>query len=305
MQLLLYIILYPFLFFLSILPFRVIYLLSDLVYFFVYYIFGYRKKVVRQNLALAFPEKTSSERKKIERDFYRHFSDLFMEMIKAFHLSGKQMQERMKFKNVDLLNKISKQNRHIILVGGHYGNWEWIFYLARLTYAQPIGTYLKINNKYFEKFTLKNRKRFGGELIETKKLREVLKTYKNSEKPFLLGLLADQSPQLHRAKYWRKFLGIDVPVFVGPEELAKQYNAAVVFLKIRKIKRGFYEAEFEEITQEPSRFPDYEITDSYLKKLEILIKENPSFYLWTHNRFKHKDRLNEIRNNPTLRIIKE
>ena len=305
MQLLFYLLIYPLIFIVSILPFRLIYLLSDLLYFFIYHIFGYRKETVRSNLALAFPEKTVNERKNIEKAFYKHFSDLFLEMIKAYRMSSNQMAKRLIFKNVEVLNEISNRNQNIILVGGHYGNWEWVFYLAQLTVAQPIGTYLKINNKYFEKFTLKNRKRFGGELIETKQLRKTLKKYAKENKLFLLGLLADQSPQLHRSRYWRKFLGVLVPVFVGPEELAKKYNAAMVFMKVKKLKRGYYEAEFIEITKDPNQYPDYELTDRYLELMEKQIREKPEYYLWTHKRFKHKDRLHEIEKSLKPRVKKE
>ncbi len=294
MQLLFYLLLYPLIFVISILPFPLLYLLSDIFYFFVYRIFGYRKKTVRKNLRMAFPHKSAKALLKIEKAFYKHFSDLFLEMIKAYRMTAGQMSQRLKIKNIETLNKITKKGKNIILVGGHYGNWEWVFYLAQLTLAQPIGTYLKINNKYFEKFTLKNRKRFGGELIETKSLRKTLKEFKQRKKFFLLGLLADQSPQLHRSKYWRNFLGIRVPVFVGPEELAKEYDAAVVFMKMKKIKRGYYEIDFEEITTQPDNFPNYKITDKYIELLEKQIKDNPAYYLWTHKRFKHKDRLKEI-----------
>ncbi len=305
MQRIIYFIVYPLIQFLSFLPFRLIYILSDLLYFFVYKIIGYRKKTVRENLSFAFPEKTTEERKKIEKNFYRHFTDLFLEMMKAYRMDTKQMQERMKFKNVELLNQIAGEKKNAIIVGGHYGNWEWIFYLAQLTKAQPIGTYLKINNKYFEAFTLKNRKRFGGDLIETKNLWATLKDIHKKGKIFLLGLLADQSPQWHKSRYWRRFFNQLVPVHVGPEELAKEYDAAVVFIKINKIKRGYYEAEFVKITDCPNDMPDYEITDRFIDLLEKQIQEKPEYYLWTHNRFKHKNKLEERRKRNNKLVVKE
>ena len=302
MQFFFYLLFYPLILFLSLLPFRLLYLLSDAAYILIYKIFGYRKKTVRKNLSMVFPEKSEEERRQIEKKFYKHFGDLFVEIVKAFQMSPSEMQKRMKFKNVELLNKISDKNQNIILIGGHYGNWEWIFYLARLTKAQPIGTYLKINNKYIEKFILNNRKRFGGELVETKRLIKTLKKYKEEGKLFVLGLLGDQAPQLHRTKYWRKFLGIPGPVFVGPEQLAKENDAAVVFMKMKKTKRGFYEMEFVEITTSPRSVPDYGITDKYLELLEEQIREKPEYYLWTHNRFKHKDKLPSIKNHKKLKI---
>lgn len=294
MQLFIYIFLYPLLILLSVLPFRVLYFISDIFYFLMYYIIGYRKKVVRQNLSIAFPHLNEKERKTIEKNFYKHFTDLFFEMIKAFNMSLHTMQKRFRFINPEILNEISSKGKNIVVVSGHYGNWEWVFPLAQLTTAQPIATYLKINNRFFEKLMLKNRQRFGGKLIETKQLKNELKKYKNSTDKFILGLLADQSPQLHRSRYWRNFFGVEVPVFVGPEKLAKSYDAAFVFMNIKKIKRGFYEVTFDVITVNSKDFENYLLTDIYIEKLEKMILQNPAYYLWTHNRFKHKDRKKEV-----------
>ncbi len=283
-----YILLYPVIFLFSRLPFWILYRFSDMLYIIIYYVVGYRKKVVRRNLKLAFPDKTDIERHKIEKQFYKHFADLFVEMIKAFHMSLAQMNKRFVFNNVELINELTDAHQNVIIVGGHYGNWEWVFSLASMTDALPIATYLKINNPYFEKFMLKNRSRFGGELIETKNLRHTLKTYVLQQKQFILGLLADQSPQRHRAKYWRSFFGnAKVPVFTGPEILAKQYRTALVFMRINKSKRGFYNVDFELITKTPNDYKDYELTDIFIEKLEQQIKTAPAYYLWTHNRFKH------------------
>jgi len=288
-QLVLYLILYPLILFTSYMPFWVLYRFSDFLYFFMYHVAGYRKKVVRQNLSLVFPDKTPQERLQIEKAFYRHFSDLFVEMIKAFHMSLAQIQKRFVFKNVEVLNGLTRQGKNVIVVGGHYANWEWVFSLAALTDVSPIATYLKINNKYFEKLMLKNRQRFGGRLIETKQLRKTLKTFNTQNRNFILGLLSDQSPQRHKARYWRSFLGVDtVPVHTGPEELAKQYDTGFVFMEITKIKRGYYEVQFELITANPRQYPDYKLTDIYLEKLENQIRRRPEYYLWTHNRFKHR-----------------
>jgi len=271
-------------------PFWILYRFSDLLYIVMYKWIGYRKKVVRENLALVFPDKTEKERLKIEKSFYRHFSDLFVEMIKAFKMPLAQMQKRFVFKNVEVLNKLSAKGKNIIVVGGHYANWEWVFSLAALTQAFPIATYLKINNPYFERLMLKNRQRFGGKLVETKNLRNSLRRFKQNHQQFILGLLSDQSPQRHRARYWGSFLGVsEVPIHTGPEELAKQHDTGFVFMYIHKIKRGYYEIEFEVITKEPHKYPNYQLTDIYLKKLEKQIRRQPEYYLWTHRRFKHRN----------------
>jgi KDO2-lipid IV(A) lauroyltransferase len=284
-----YILIYPLIFIFSRLPFWLLYFFSDILSFIIYRVIGYRKKIVRYNLALVFPEKSESERLQIEKAFYKHFTDLFIEMIKAFNMPAEQIHKRFQFKNPELLNQISETGQHIVLVGNHYGNWEWLLALASVTKAEPIATYLKVNNPYFEKFLVKNRGRFGTRLIETKQLRHKLKDYKKNNQRFILGLLADQSPERHRAKYWRSFLGQPhLPVFTGPEELAKEYNAAYVFMKINKIKRGYYTVDFELLTDTPNQIPDYQITDKYLDLIEQQIRQKPDYYLWTHNRFKHQ-----------------
>jgi len=260
----------------------------------MYKLIKYRVDIVSQNLLLAFPEKSDEERKQIEKMFYKHFADLFVEMIKAFNMSKSTMQKHFKFNNVEVLNGILAHNQNVIVIGGHYANWEWVFSLAMLTDAPPIATYLKINNPYFEKMMLKNRGRFGGKLIETKNLRKVLAELKEQNEKYVLGLLADQSPQLHRTKYWRTFLGHGVPVFVGPEELAKKYNTAFVFIEIKKIKRGYYQVDFELITKAPNDFDNYVLTDIFIEKLEKQIQKRPEYYLWTHRRFKHKDKKAKI-----------
>ncbi len=288
MSYLTYIFLYPLIFIFSRLPFRLLYGISDGLYYIIYYIIRYRKKVVFYNLQLTFPDKTASERRQIAKKFYRHFADLIVEMIKAFHMPLKQMQKRFVFNNPGLINQMTEQGKQVVLVGAHYGNWEWVFSLAPLVEAEPMATYLKINNPYFEHLMLKNRSRFGGRLVETKQLRKTLENYQNSGKKFILGLLADQSPQRHRAKYWRNFLGqAEIPFFTGPEDLAKKYDAAFIYMRTNKIKRGHYTIDFELITTEPQTYPDYQLTDIYIDKLEKMIKAQPAYYLWTHNRFKH------------------
>ncbi len=288
MAFLFYFLIFPLIFFFSRLPFWWLYRLSDLFYLIVYKLIGYRKKVVRKNLKLAFPDKTAAERKQIEKAFYKHFTDLFVEMIKAFNLSLPAMRRHFEYVNPELLNALTEQGKNIVMVGSHYGNWEGLIALAPSVKALPIATYLKINNPYFEKFMLKNRQRFGAKLVETKQLRKTLTQLDQADKKFIVALVSDQSPQMHKAKYWRSFLGVpDLPVFTGAEELAKKFDAAVVFFDIQKKKRGNYQVKFELITDTPHQFPDYKLTDRFIDLAEKQIKKQPAYYLWTHNRFKH------------------
>ncbi|QCX39460.1 lipid A biosynthesis acyltransferase [Aureibaculum algae] len=289
MQLLSYILVYPFIWLLSILPFRVLHFISDAFYYLLYYIIGYRKKVVFDNLQLVFPEKSDEEITRIAKKSYRHFVDVFVEIIKLFTISKKQLAKRYKIGNIDVLKKLEKQNKSTLLMGGHYANWEWIFLLNTQVSFNGYAVYKKINNKYFDKKIIETRGRFNTNLVNTKKIFSVMNKNTEENRLSLYGFLGDQSPQVTKAHYWSHFLGVDnLPIHTGAEHLAKKYDLPVVFFKTKRVKRGYYEVNFELITDEPQSFKDYDITDIYLRKVEEEIKEAPEYYFWTHKRFKHR-----------------
>ncbi|MBC3758835.1 lysophospholipid acyltransferase family protein [Hyunsoonleella sp. SJ7] len=288
MQFLAYILVYPILYVISILPFRLLYAVSDVVYVLLYYVIGYRKKVVSENLRLAFPNKTESEIYGIRKKFYHHLCDMMMESIKSITISKTEMQKRYKFTNLDLVHQLEKENRSIVLFMGHYGSWEWIFILQTHVNYKGYAVYKQLSNKYFDRLVKRIRAKYDSHLITTKEtFPTLIKAKRNNELTFN-GFVFDQSPKLHKAIHWQEFMGIRVPVHVGAEVLAKRLDMATLFLKVKKVKRGYYESTFSIITKNPKEFKDFEITDIALKRVEEQLHEAPEYYLWTHKRWKHR-----------------
>ncbi|RKS98396.1 lysophospholipid acyltransferase family protein [Flavobacterium sp. 123] len=288
MQFLVFIIAFPFLWIISILPFRLFYWFSDFVYLIIYYIIGYRKKTVRYNLALAFPNLSAKERLVIEKKSYHHLCDMFLEMIKTMTISPKEMNKRFVITNLEVVKEFEKKGKSTILLASHYASWEWLLSLNEKTSFKGIGVYKKITNKYFDKLIRDIRSKYKAELVETK--RAIPLMAENQEKGILCmyGLASDQSPKLNRAFHWDKFMGVEVPVHTGAEMLAKRYDLTVLFVKVKKIKRGFYEATFVPITDDARSIPDFEITNIFLREVEKQIFEAPEYYFWTHKRWKHR-----------------
>ena len=288
MNFLVYIILYPFIWIISKSSFRLIYLFSDFLYIILYHVISYRKKLVGKNLALAFPEKTLSERKIIESKYYKHLSDLFLESFKSLNISEVDIKKRYSFKNIELLDELYKKKRNIILMGGHYASWEWFFIIDRLTDYKINAIYKKLSNKYFDSLIKKIRSKYNGNLISTKNtFKEILKNTKLKGLN-IYGFASDQSPKKNKATYWNNFLNNLVPFHTGAEIIAKKYDMAVVYMNVEKVKRGYYLASFELITDKPTKHKDFKITEDFIKLLENQIFKAPEYYTWTHNRFKHR-----------------
>jgi len=262
------------------------YAFSDVVAWFLYRVIGYRKKVVRKNLALAFPEKTKAERIAIERTFYTHLSDLFLEMIKSLTLSKKSMLKRFQIKNIEALTQFESQQRSCFIMCGHYASWEWMMSLGYHIKHIGYGVYTPLSNPYFDRLVQRIRKKHNAFLISRYSIKETLVKHQNEEHLGVYGFASDQSPKPTDKTYWRTFLGINVPVFTGAERLAREHNIPIVFGAVRKVKRGYYELEFKILSENPKTDPLYSITDAFTDLLEHQIHENPSHYFWTHNRFK-------------------
>ena len=288
MNLIIYILVYPFIWFVSILPFRVLYFISDIIFVVLFYLVGYRKKVVLNNLQLTFPEKSTKELLIIRKKFYSHFVDVFIEMIKTFTVSKKEIYKRYTFTNIDFFTKLFKDGKSVILVGPHYANWEWIMSLDSFVNYKGYAAYTKINNRYFNDKILESRAKFGTNLIQSSKVVAEIKCNQENNIQAAYGLLSDQSPQLKKTHYWGSFLGIEVPIHTGAEMLAKKHDMNMVFIDTIKIKRGYYETSFSLISNDSKNANDYELTDIFLKKTEEKIRIQPEYYLWTHKRFKHK-----------------
>jgi len=287
MQFLAFIIAYPFLWFLSILPFRIFYWISDIVYFVVYYIIRYRKETVRNNLKITLPHLSDKERLVIEKKFYHHFCDLFMEMTKTMTISHEEMNKRFKITNLELMKEYEEKGKSIMLLASHYANWEWLLSLNLKFSYQGVAVYKKIANRYFDKLIKDIRSKYNTDLVSTEKTIPLMSN--NNRKGILsvYGLASDQSPKTVQIAHWESFMGITTPVHIGPELLSKKYNLNVVFAKIKKVKRGYYEATIIPITDDAKSLPNYEIIHRYIKEVEKQIYEAPEYYFWTHKRWKH------------------
>ena len=288
MQLLAFVLIYPLLWFVSILPFRLLYAVSDMLFVVLYYVVGYRKKTVEENLKLVFPEKSEAERKRITKQFFRHLCDMILEAIKSMNISVEDMKARFKFTNIEVIQDYEKRQKSIALMCAHYGSWEWIFILQAYTSHLTFAIYKKLNNIYFDKLIRKIRARYDSYLITTKDSIDVLTDNKKKGLITINGFAADQSPKKEKAYHWNTFMGIEVPVHTGAEMLSKKLDMPVVFFSVKRIKRGFYETTFQTVAEHPNDFKDYEITDQFLKLVEQQIHDEPQYYLWTHKRWKHR-----------------
>jgi len=291
MQLIAYLIVYPILWLVSILPFRLLYALSDVIYFLMYRIFKYRKSIVKANLRLVFPDKSEQDITTITSKFYHHFCDMMVEAIKSMTISEAELLKRYRFTNVELINDLEKKERSVILMCGHYGSWEWIFILEKYVNHKGHAVYKRLANKYFDRLIKRIRAKYNAHLITTKETFKVLYASKQKGELTINGFVSDQSPKAQKALHWNDFMGIKVPMYVGAEVLAKKLDMAVVFFSVKRIKRGYYETTFETIAEHPKEFKDYEITDQFFKLLEKQILEAPQYYLWTHKRWKHRDKV--------------
>ena len=291
MQFILFAITYPIIWILSRLPMRILYMKSDFFYFLIYYVFRYRKQVVLDNLKLAFPEKPEVELLRIRKKFFKHLMDLMVESVKAFSISEKEILKRYTYSNPELVNKYAAEGRSIALMGAHQSNWEWSISLPKVLNIDMYGAYTKLNNTYYEKVIRDSREKFGVIGYKTSEMvRGMQKRFSDKQQGAYI-LLSDQSPQLHKTYYWREYFNIKVPIHTGAEMLSKRFDLVVINYVTRRIKRGYYTTEFQLITDTPKDFKDYQITDLYTELTEKNILEQPEYYLWSHKRFKHRDKV--------------
>ncbi|MDD2985576.1 lysophospholipid acyltransferase family protein [Flavobacterium sp.] len=288
MQFLVFIIAYPFLWLISILPFRVLYLFSDFIYLLIYHVIGYRKKTVRENLLIAFPEKSALERTAIEKKFYHHLCDLFLEMIKTLTISKEEMDEHFVLPNLDVLKEMERDGKSIALLTSHYASYEWSVSINNKLSVKGYAIYKKIANVYFDKLVRDIRQKFGANLINTKETIPTIESNYLRGIQSIYGFASDQSPKASRAINWGTFFGIETPLQTGAEMLAKKFDMNVMYMRIQKVKRGYYECRFEVLSYNPKSVPDFELTHSFIQKVEEQIKEAPEYYLWTHKRWKHR-----------------
>ena len=248
--------------------------------------FGYRKNVITQNLNNSFPNKSTQEKRRIIKKFYWYFAQFLTEMIKMFCISKNSIRKRIQFKNKALIQDYYSEGRDVILVLGHYGNWEWgLLATSLVSDHEMVGVYKPLSSSFWNQQIKKLRSKFGATLISMKESSRHL--LKQSSNPRLIGLIGDQTPTKNEIDYWTTFLNQGTAVFLGTEKLAKKLNCPVVFVHIDEIKIGYYEMSFELITENPQENPEGEITNLHTQKLEEKINDRPELWLWSHKRWKH------------------
>ncbi len=252
----------------------------------MYYVIGYRKKVVMNNLILAFPEKTEEQRKQIAKEFYHSFLDTFIETIKFLSISDKQFSERITG-NFDLLNELYKTGQNIQIHSAHFFNWEYMNWAIPKYSTYPfVGVYLPIENKAFNKIILNMRRRYHSIMVSTVNFKTSF--HQIAKGRYALGLYTDQNPPNPAQSFWISFFGKLTPFLPGPEKSARIYDTAIVFVHYYKIKRGYYKADFKLITTTPKEYKRGELTKIYVAYLEECIRKEPVNYLWSHRRWKHE-----------------
>jgi KDO2-lipid IV(A) lauroyltransferase len=278
----------PLLFIISILPFFIIYAISDLMYLLIYKFIGYRKHVVRQNLKNAFPEKSESDLKLIEKKYYHFLCDVILETIQTISISERKMLKRcyMNDHSKKIFEEFNQQQKSCVIVLGHFGNWEWGGNTFSLTCKQQLYVlYHPLSNVQFDGLMKQLRTRFGAKLYAMKDaMREMIK---NKNETTATAFIADQTPAPETA-YWMSFLNQDTPVFLGTEKIAKKLNFPVVYVSLLRKKRGYYEFNAEVICANPQATIEGEITELHTKRLEQDIDMQPETWLWSHRRWKHK-----------------
>jgi KDO2-lipid IV(A) lauroyltransferase len=286
MTIIFYYIVYSFSWLVALIPLKILYVLSDLIFPVTYYVLGYRKKTVFENLHRSFPEKTLEEIRQIAKKFYHHLNDLLFESIKMIRLSPKQLAERIPIKNPEVFHDLYKRGKSVIAVVGHYNNWEWILGTKPYVPHHSIAVYKPLNNKWFDQFMIKIRSKYGTEIISMRKTLRTILEYKQKNILTVSAFIADQSPVWEEVQYWTRFLNQHTPVYLGIEKIAKKTDQAVVFLHVQKNGRGRYAVEIIKLFDEVLKTTATEITEKHTRLLEQIIRDKPEYWLWTHRRWK-------------------
>lgn len=282
-SILFYLIIYP----VSLLPLSVIYRISDIFYILLITIFPYRKKIITDNIRKSFPEISEKEVTKLVKKFYRHLADLLAEGIKNLSISKKELANRFRVENPEVMHDLWKRGISVILVGGHYNNWEWfITAQSQLFPHQAIGIGKPLSNGFWDKKLNALRARFGMIIANAKNFKEIIN--QNQGNPVAILTLTDQAPKDAKRSYWMPFLHQMTPVLFGAEMMAHAYSYAVVYFTIKKVKRGHYQIHLQTITENPSTKNWGEITEAHTKLLERDIIEKPEYWLWSHKRWKRE-----------------
>lgn len=271
----------------SMLPFFILDMFSFLNFIFMRYIFKYRLKLIKKNIHQSFPEKSKKEVNKITNKFYLHFSDLIFESLKVASFSEKQYKKHITYTNSEYLEQFYIENRNIVLLAGHFANWEWVSSLPMYTNYQLLAVYKPLKNAFWNSFIVQTRQRFNSIAVPMRNTFRTIFEFKNNNKLFILGLISDQCPPKRKA-LWSRFLDRDTAYFSGPEKISNKQNAVVLYLSVYKTKRHKYEATFKMITDSPQKMAEGEIIQNFSSILEKDVQIQPELYMWSHNRWKYK-----------------
>jgi len=270
------------------LPFGLIFILSDVFYVFIFYVFRYRRKIAFDNLTRSFPEKSPAEIRQIAKKFYHHLSDLGLETLKFSRMTEKQLDERLIIHGLEIYEEYYKQGKSFIMLAMHYNNWEWSAGIQRYMKARYFLVYNPMrNNTHFENFMLQTRERFGSKTVQMNNAAKVAFGFRNSNKPGCLVLIADQTPP-PTSQFWTTFLNQETGFFSGPMKIAYKTNQPVIFHHTKKVGRGRYEVFHYKLIENPADVKPEDILIAYINKLEEIIKDEPQYWLWSHRRWKHK-----------------
>lgn len=270
------------------LPLGILYIFSDLIFLVNYYLIGYRKKIVYENLKKSFPEKSEPEILKIRKQFFRNFSDYIVEMMKAMTISEKELKKRMEHRNQELFAEIKSEKKNMILLAGHIFNWEWVSAFAMMIPQEnSYPVYRKINDDFWEEKVKIIRNRFGNQALSSREvIKHMLKTPVDGNSAYMF--VADQSPHFTEVSYGLDFLNQKTPVFIGYDKISRKLDFAFVYCEMKKIKRGKYQVTYHRIFPEKEQFQEYEVVRKFHQMLEQTIRQDPSNWLWSHKRWKYQ-----------------
>ena len=282
-------ILYAFVWLYSWIPLSIQYIFSDLFYFLLYYVLRYRRQVVRENLSRAFPEKSQKELVEIEKKFYQHLCDFFVEMYRMWHMTEEEIRRRCVFTNPEVIRHYFDQGKSVIGVLGHYGNWEWMasFGLWMSKKIDFFTLYKPLHDPVADQVMQNIRSRFKAKPVPRQDILRRIVENKQSGRLFLGGFIGDQTPNRDNLNFWMEFLNQDTPVLLGTEKIARKFDLPVISLRMRKVRRGYYEVDFIDLCANPKQLEFGELTRMHTQMLEKFIRETPELWLWSHKRWKH------------------
>ena len=287
---LLYWLVYVGMWMLAILPFNLLYVLSDLLYLLMRYGVRYRRKIIRMNLCNSFPEKTDKELRQIERKFYHYLCDYMLEEVKMLRITFTELCRRMEYDNKELYLSMIEKHGGIVLLIPHYANFEWITGMSSIMRPGdvPVQVYKPLRNKYMDAIFLHIRARFGGYNVRKHATARELVKLRRAGKRLAVGLITDQSPNRSEAHYWTTFLHQDTVFMDGAERIAKLMDFPVFYCELQRVRRGYCRVYFDLITETPKLTTDGEITELFARRLEQTICREPAYWFWSHKRWKLK-----------------